>query len=153
MAEYLNLDILTPNGRVDLRLVEGGSPERSISTIPVEAVDLPAALGEMGVRPGHIPFLTPVVPGVVRFRFEGEDRRLAVGTGFLEISGDGTVTLLTSRVQRSWEVDVAAVREELATIDEELEKRASAPIDDAEVVKLKDRRAWLDAQLEAAKAA
>ncbi|HVH99244.1 MAG TPA: hypothetical protein VM869_11050, partial [Enhygromyxa sp.] len=79
MAELLNLDILTPDGRVDLRLAEGGKPAGEKGPIEVEGVQIPAALGELGVRPRHIPFLTPVVPGVVRFRYDGADRRMAVG--------------------------------------------------------------------------
>lgn len=150
MAEYLNLDILTPNGRVDLRLAEGGKPGGEIGPIEVEGVQVPAALGEMGVRPRHIPFLTPVVPGVVRFRYDGVDRRMAVGAGFLEISEGGGVTLLTERAVRSWEVAVEEARRELEEVSGELKQHGQAAIDDAAVLKLKSRRDWLDAQLRAA---
>ncbi|MFO7563077.1 MAG: ATP synthase F1 subunit epsilon [Enhygromyxa sp.] len=152
MAEYLNLDILTPDGRVDLRLTEGGKPGREKGPIEVEGVELPAALGEMGVKPRHIPLLTPVVPGVVRFRFEGSDQRMAVGAGFLEISETGVVTLLTERALRSWEVEVDAARKQLDEVTKELEQHAKAAIDDAKVLKLKARRDWLEAQLRAAQA-
>ncbi len=150
MAEYLSLDILTPDGRVDLRLVEGGKPSASVTPIEVEGVQLPAALGEMGVRPRHIPFLTPVVPGVVRFRYEGSDRRMAVGAGFLEISEDGVVTLLTERAVRSWDVKQDEVRTEYEGVVDEIKQHAQDAIDDALLLKLKARRDWLDAQLRAA---
>lgn len=152
MAEHLNLDILTPDGRVDLRLREGDKADKAQGPIEVEGVELPAALGEMGVRPGHIPFLTPLVPGVVRFRFDGEDRRLAVGSGFVEISEEGMVTILTGRALRSWEVEVEAVRTSRDEVGEELDEHASASISDATVLKLRARRDWLDAQLRAAQA-
>lgn len=150
MAEYLNLDILTPDGRVDLRLAEGGKQGGEKGPIEVEGVELPAALGEMGVKPRHIPFLTPVVPGVVRFRYDGSDRRMAVGAGFLEVSETGMVTILTERAARSWEVDVDATRSQLAEVTAELGKHRQAAIDDATVLKLEARRSWLDAQLRAA---
>lgn len=150
MAEYLSLDILTPEGRVNLRRADGESSSGDSGPIEVEGVELPAALGEMGVRARHIPFLTPLVPGVVRFRYEGDSRRLAVGTGFVEISADGVVTLLTERVVRAGEVDSGAVRQEHEAVVQALKERASAAFDDAEVVKLKQRRDWLDAQLRAA---
>ena len=153
MAEYLSLDILTPDGRVDLRAREGEDKSKDeAEAIEVEGVELPAVLGEMGVRPHHIPFLTPLLPGVVRFRWEGEDRRMAIGTGFLEVSEDGVVTVLTERARRSWEVDVEAVRGQRDEIDEQLEARKPVSIDDAEVLKLQARREWLDAQLRAAQA-
>jgi len=150
MAELLNLDILTPDGRVDLRLAEGGKPAGEKGPIEVEGVQIPAALGELGVRPRHIPFLTPVVPGVVRFRYDGADRRMAVGAGFLEISETGVVTLLTERAVRSWEVKVDDARKDLDEVNGELKQHAQAAIDDATVLKLKARRDWLDAQLRAA---
>lgn len=153
MAEYLNLDILTPNGRVDLRAGQSGSkPGADKGPIEVEGVELPAALGEMGVRPRHIPFLTPLVPGVVRFRFAGEDRRLAVGQGFVEISEAGTVTLLTERAVRSWEVDSESVRKQRDAVVDEMKQHAGEPINDATMLKLIARRDWLEAQLRAAQA-
>jgi len=152
MAEYLHLDILTPDGRVDLRRGEGDKPSRDSSPIEVEGVELPAALGEMGVRPNHIPFLTPVEPGVVRFRFDGQDHRLAVGSGFVEISESGTVTILTNQARRAWEVDVEDARSSLTQIEADLDEHKSASVRDATVLKLQAQRAWLDAQLRAAQA-
>ena len=152
MSEYLSLDILTPDGRVDLRVGDGNKPSGPAEAIEVEGVQLPAALGEMGVKPRHIPFLTPLVPCVVRFRYDGTDRRMAIGGGFLEISEDGVVTLLTDRAVRSWEVDVDATRGQLDAVLGELKDHAHDAIDDAAVLKLKAQRDWLDAQLRAAQA-
>lgn len=152
MAEYLELDILTPDGRVDLRRSEGGKPAKVHGAIEVEGVELPAALGEMGVRPGHIPFLTPLLPGVVRFRYEGADRRVAVGSGFIEISEAGVVTILTERAVRSWEVDTEACRGRRDELVGELDQHKSAAINDATILKLIAQRDWVEAQLRAAQA-
>jgi F-type H+-transporting ATPase subunit epsilon len=151
MAATIKLDILTPNGRVDLRAAGVDQPGKEQGPIEIEGVLIPAALGELGVLPGHIPFLAPVVPGVVAFRFDGGDRRIAVGQGFLEISEDGMVTLLTERVARSWEVEVDKAKVERAELDGEIKSRTGA-IDDVEIVKLRNRFEWLDAQLRAAQA-
>jgi F-type H+-transporting ATPase subunit epsilon len=155
MAEHLNLDILTPQGRVDLRVGDkpgDKSSKGTVEAIAVEGVELPAALGEMGVRPQHIPLLTPLVPGVVRFRLDGQDRRIAVGAGFVEISEAGLVTLLTERAVRSWEVDVPAARQQREEIAREIQQHAGAAITDAKLLELFARRDWLDAQLRAAQA-
>lgn len=151
MAATITLDILTPNGRVDLRASAADQPGKEQGPIEIEGVLIPAALGELGVLPGHIPFLTPVVPGVVAFRFDGKDRRVAVGQGFLEIGEGGAVTLLTERVARSWEVEVDKAKAERSKIDDELKAKAGA-IDDVEIVKLRHRFEWLDAQLRAVQA-
>jgi F-type H+-transporting ATPase subunit epsilon len=159
MAQNLTLDILTPQGRVDLRVGEkpgdksgGKGSIEAVSLIMVEGVELPAALGEMGVRPQHVPLLTPLVPGVVRFRVDGQDRRIAVGAGFVEISETGLVTLLTERAVRSWEVDTAAVGQQREEIARELQQQAGAAITDPTVLELSARRDWADAQLRAARA-
>ncbi|MFV8753266.1 ATP synthase F1 subunit epsilon [Nannocystaceae bacterium ST9] len=151
MAATITLDILTPNGRVDLRASAADQPGKEQGPIEVEGVLIPAALGELGVLPGHIPFLTPVVPGVVSFRLDGADRRIAVGQGFLEISETGEVSLLTERVARAWEIDVEKARAERAELDEALKAKTGA-IDDVEIVKLRHRFEWLDAQLRAVQA-
>ncbi|GEM_PF-121155 len=150
MADILNLDILTPDGRVDLRPSnEDDKPKGDTGPVEVEGVELPAALGEMGVRPRHVPFLTPLVPGVVRFRLDGEDRRLAVAGGFLEIGEGGSVTVLTSQALRSWEIDTESVKEAHAEAVSALKEHTQKPMDDAEVTKLSMRRDWCDAQLRA----
>jgi F-type H+-transporting ATPase subunit epsilon len=151
MAATISLDILTPNGRVDLRATGADQPGKEQGPIEIEGVLIPAALGELGVLPGHIPFLAPVVPGVVAFRLDGNDRRIAVGQGFLEISEAGAVTLLTERVARTWEVEVDKAKAARAEIDAEIKSKTGA-IDDVEIVKLRNRYDWLDAQLRAAQA-
>jgi F-type H+-transporting ATPase subunit epsilon len=151
MAAYISLDILTPNGRVDLRATGADQPGKEQGPIEVEGVLIPAALGELGVLPGHIPFLTPVIAGVVAFRFDGSDRRIAVGQGFLEVSEAGAVTLLTERVARHWEVEVEKAKTERNEIDNQIKAKAGA-IDDVEIVKLRHRHDWLDAQLRAVQA-
>jgi len=152
MAETLELDILTPQGRVDLRQGDGdkAGAKGPVDTVAVEGVELPAALGEMGVRPKHIPFLTPLVPGVVRFRLDGQDRRIAVGAGFVEISEAGVVTLLTERALRSWEVDVAKAREQREEIAREIQKHPTTAITDPVLLELFAKRDWVEAQLRAA---
>jgi F-type H+-transporting ATPase subunit epsilon len=152
MAEHLTLDILTPQGRVDLGAGDKVGGKGQIDPIQVEGVELPAALGEMGIRPQHVPFLTPLVPGVVRFRFGGQDVRIAVGSGFVEISEAGVVTLLTERAVRSGQVDVAAAREQREEIAREIQKHPNAALTDPQLLELLARRDWVDAQLRAAQA-
>jgi F-type H+-transporting ATPase subunit epsilon len=151
MAAHLTLDILTPQGRVDLGSgdKQGKGPSEPVE---VEGVELPAALGEMGVLPGHIPFLTPLVPGVVRFKLSGQDLRIAVDSGFVEISEDGVVTLLTARALRSSQIDVAAAREQRDEIAREIQKHPNAALTDPELLELFARRDWVEAQLRAAQA-
>ena len=48
---------------------------------------LPGVEGEMGIFPMHVPLMTQIVPGEVSVRKNGQDYFLAVGEGFVEITG------------------------------------------------------------------
>ena len=137
MANHsIKLDILTPLG-----------PKRR--NLEVTGVEIPGLNGELGVLPDHVPFVTPVIPGVVRFR-EGETSvRIAVGAGFLEIGPDGRVAVLVERALLSSEIDVAAARTALTRVSAEL-ARLQDSIDAAEHRKLTDEQGWLEAQIRAA---
>ncbi len=130
------LDILTPLG-----------PKRSATSI--HAVEAPAYLGEIGILPGHVPFVSPIVPGVVRFREGEQSIRIAVGSGFLEVTEDGHVSILVDRALEANEIDVSAVRSEHAELAARLTSE-HASLDDMAHLHLREHKAWLDAQLRAA---
>ena len=80
MANTLKLEIVTPEG---VALSE-----------EVDMVTLPAAEGEMGIYPQHVPLMTQLAPGVVVARKGNQEFTLAVSEGFIEITGNH-VSLLT----------------------------------------------------------
>ncbi len=132
----ITLDILTPMGAKQ-------------SDLEVPGVEVPGLEGEMGVLPEHVPFVTPLVPGVVRY-LEGEtSKRLAIGAGLLEISEVGRVSILTERALFADEVDIAAAHNRLkvviATLSEDY-----GPIDAIDHRKLATEQMWLEAQIRAA---
>ena len=137
MAEStIQLDILTPLG-----------PKRRGVVVP--GVEIPGLLGELGVLPEHVPFITPVVPGVVRFREGDGAARIAVGAGFLEVTRDNRVVILVERALEASEVDAAKAREELKAVTAQLSHDLGS-IDAAEHRKLVTEQGWLEAQLRAA---
>jgi F-type H+-transporting ATPase subunit epsilon len=132
----LKLDILTPLG-----------PKRR--GIDVSGVEIPGLFGELGVLPGHVPFVTAVVPGVVRFKDGDESVRIAVGSGFLEIGADGRVAVLVERALLPAEIDVAAAKAALTRVNAELARQHDS-IDAVDHRKLTDEQGWLEAQIRAA---
>ena len=80
-------------------------------------VTLPGIEGEMGIYPMHIPLMTQVVAGEVAARKGGQDYFLAVGDGFVEVTGD-RVAILTDMAIRAENIDEAKA--------EEARKRAEA---------------------------
>ena len=57
-------------------------------------VTLPGAEGELGVYPNHVPLLTTLNPGELRVLKGGRETFLAIGEGFVEITGN-SVSVLT----------------------------------------------------------
>lgn len=133
----LTLDIVTPTG-----------PVAAASGVEVPGVEVPGVLGELGVLPNHVPFVSPVVPGVVRFKADGASLRVAVGRGFVEVSEGGRVTVLADRAVAGADVDSPAVQAALETVKKDLgEAKEGEP---ATRGALLDEQGWLEAQLRAA---
>jgi F-type H+-transporting ATPase subunit epsilon len=96
MADTLQLQIVTPDSQA--------------FSDQVEMVTLPGAEGEMGVYPHHVPLMTQLVPGEIIVRKGGQDSYLAVGEGFVEITGDH-VAVLTDMAIPSDQIDEAKAEE------------------------------------------
>jgi F-type H+-transporting ATPase subunit epsilon len=70
------------------------TPETTAYSEDVDMVTLPGAEGELGVYPNHVPLLTTLNPGELRVLKGGKETYLAIGEGFVEITGD-SVSVLT----------------------------------------------------------
>jgi F-type H+-transporting ATPase subunit epsilon len=101
--------------------VEIVTPTRVVFTGEADEVRAPGFQGEFGVLPGHTPFLSVVVPGVVTLTTAGSDTRYVVGQGFVE-AGPDRVVVLTQSVQMADDVDTAAA----AALLEESEKKLAS---------------------------
>lgn len=93
------------------------TPEAKIYSEDVDMVTLPGVEGEMGIYPMHIPLMTQVASGEIVARRGGQDHFLAVGEGFVEITGD-RVAVLTDMAIKADDIDEAKA--------EEARKRAEA---------------------------
>lgn len=88
------------------------TPEKVAWSAPADFVVLPALQGEMGVLPGHAPFLVQLAPGEVRVTDKGEVKSFAVSGGFAEIK-DGVVSLFAETAEMSNAIDVERARQSL----------------------------------------
>ena len=73
------------------------SPERSIASIEVDAVDLPGIEGDMTAMEGHLPLSTSLRPGVIKARMGSDETKYIVAGGFVEITAE-SVTVLADEV-------------------------------------------------------
>ena len=103
------------------------TPEARTYSDDVEMVTLPAVEGEMGVYPQHVPLVTQIMSGEVIVRKGGRDLFLAVGEGFVEITGN-RVAVMTDMAISAENIDEAKAEE----ARRRAEARLAEQLDDVE---------------------
>jgi F-type H+-transporting ATPase subunit epsilon len=83
------------------------TPEAKAYSEDVDMVTLPGSEGDLGVYPKHIPLLTTLKPGERRVLKDGREKFLAVGEGFVEITGS-SVSVLTDMALEFSHIDEGA---------------------------------------------
>ena len=83
------------------------SPERSLASLKVTAVQLPATEGYMTAMPGHAPTITTLRPGMMTIQGENETLEFAVTGGFAEISAEATTVLAERAFEKGPEAKAA----------------------------------------------
>jgi len=86
------------------------TPETTAYSEDVDMVTLPGSEGELGIYPKHVPLLTMLKPGELRVLKDGREIALAIGEGFVEITGD-QVSVLTDMALQSENIDVNAAEQ------------------------------------------
>lgn len=95
------------------------TPEKKVFSDTVEDVYLPTESGETGILAGHTALVTPLEPGELRYKQNGEYKEFAVGNGFVEATQD-SVTVLTDLCAGSDEIDENAVEEAMKRAEDAL---------------------------------
>jgi F-type H+-transporting ATPase subunit epsilon len=114
MADKLELEVVTP--------------DRLVARETVDIVMAVGALGEFGILPNHIPFLTTLQPGELRYRKDNQLEYMAVTGGFAEIS-DNKVTILAEAAERAREIDVDRARRAKERAEKRLAQAKAESID------------------------
>jgi F-type H+-transporting ATPase subunit epsilon len=103
------------------------TPEAKIYSEDVDMVTLPGVEGELGIFPMHIPLMTQVTHGEIVVRKGGQDHFLAVGEGFVEVTGE-RVAVLTDMAMQADDIDEAKCEE----ARKQAEARLSEKLNDEE---------------------
>lgn len=86
------------------------TPEAKTYSEDVDMVTLTGTDGEMGILPQHMPLMTGLVAGEIIARKDGKNIFLAVGDGFVQITGD-RVAILTDMAIKADDIDEAKAEE------------------------------------------
>ncbi|MDX1951849.1 MAG: F0F1 ATP synthase subunit epsilon [Verrucomicrobiota bacterium] len=100
------------------------TPEAKTYSEDVEMVTLPGIEGEMGIFPMHVPLMTQIVPGEITVRKGGQDFFLAVGEGFVEITGE-RVAILTDMAIKAGDIDEMKAEEARKRAEARLQEKLS----------------------------
>jgi len=95
------------------------TPEAKIFSQDVESVFVPGVEGELGILPKHIPLMTMIKPGELRVTTQGQETYLAVGEGFVEVTGEA-VTVLTDMALEESTINESAAEEAVKRAEEAL---------------------------------
>jgi F-type H+-transporting ATPase subunit epsilon len=88
--------------KIQLRIV---TPTRLVVDEEVDEVTAPGVLGQFGVLPNHIAFLTLLQPGELAYKQGGRVTRLAIAGGYAEVL-DNVMTVLADAAEFAGEIDV-----------------------------------------------
>ena len=104
--------------------LEIATPERLVIRERVTEAQIPAAQGEIGVRPEHAPLLAELGIGVLSYVREGKRKDLSVAGGVIEVLPD-RVRVLADLAEDADKIDVKRA--------EEAQRRAARQLTDSEL--------------------
>ncbi len=94
------------------------TPERVIiEDKEVDSVIIPAYEGEMGVLPGHIPYIAQLKEGILRYRDGEKEEVLSIFWGYFEVR-DNKVIILAEDAKLAKEIDEEKERQEYQRLKE-----------------------------------
>lgn len=96
MTKILTLDIVTQ--------------EKRLLTAETRQVTAETVDGEITILPGHIPLLTHLKEGLLRYDDHGHEDIVAIFGGFLEVDEAGKVSVLADAAVRAKDIDLAKVK-------------------------------------------
>lgn len=114
MAEKLQLEVVTP--------------DRLVISETVDIVMAMGALGEFGILANHVPFLTPLQAGELRYRKDNKLEYLAVASGFVEVSNN-KVTVLAEAAEKAREIDIDRAKRAKERAEKRLAQAKAEAID------------------------
>ncbi len=109
-------------GKLHLEIV---TPAKITVSQDVDMVVAPGSLGEFGILEGHVPFLSGIVPGELRYTLDDKTEYLAVTSGFAEVSDDN-VSILVDAAEAAQDIDVDRAKQAIERASERLAKERSA---------------------------
>ena len=82
------------------------TPERVVFEDDIDQATIMTMDGEITVLPHHLPLVSALKSGEMRYKKNGEEHVLAVSGGFIEVRPDNTVVVLADTAELAHEISV-----------------------------------------------
>ncbi|WP_160032719.1 F0F1 ATP synthase subunit epsilon [Paenibacillus sp. An7] len=105
-------------------LLEIVTPERLIFSEQVNSLVVRGVEGELGILPGHVPFVTPLQIAPVSIKTDGKELKIAVAGGFVEVRKE-KVVILAESAELASEIDVIRAKAALERAETRLTSSGS----------------------------
>ncbi len=99
------------------------TPETEKIARTVDGVTLPGGKGEVGILPGHLPLMSTLDVGILRYADGGTETQIAVNRGFFEVIDD-EVRVLTETCETPEDVDEGRAEAALKRAKDRLDQAA-----------------------------
>jgi len=116
------------------------TPEKTIYQNEIYQASIPTVEGEVTILPNHIPLISILKAGELRFKDAQGEQAMAVSGGFLEVRGKNEIIVLADHAQRAAEIDVSQAEEAKKRAQEQMAKSQHAEnVDYAKLQAIIDR--------------
>lgn len=87
------------------------TPERVVFSEDVDQVSVTTHNGEIAILSHHIPLVTILLPGELRYKKNNEEHAIAVSGGFVEVRADNSIKILADTAEHAHEIDLTRAEE------------------------------------------
>ncbi|MES2309565.1 MAG: ATP synthase F1 subunit epsilon [Verrucomicrobiota bacterium] len=98
------------------------TPEHNVFSGDVQSVIIPTVRGEIQVLPGHDTLMAMLKPGELRVLTGTEDKGMAVGEGFVEVTHE-KISILTDLAIAEKEIDEAKTQEAIKRAEDAIRSK------------------------------
>lgn len=87
------------------------TPERVVFSDEIDQISLMTEDGEITIMAHHIPLVTNLKPGELRYKQNNEEKTLVVSGGFGVVRDNGSVVVLADTAEHAHEIDLTRAEE------------------------------------------
>ncbi len=98
------------------------TPAGIVANVEADIVVAPGIDGEFGVLPGHINFLSGIIPGELHYKNGEKTEYMNVTSGFAEVSND-KISILVDSAEMANEIDIDRATSAMERAKERLVKK------------------------------